>query len=225
MAALIAFGGGLLSFFSPCVLPLIPSYLSYLTGLSVKQLADRHEARRRTLTNALIFILGFSLVFIIFGAAAGLAGRWLLQYRVFVRVGGGVLLILLGAYFLSGIKLGFLEIEKRLNFKITSKGYRRSFLVGMIFAAAWTPCVGPILGSILTLAASSASVLPAVLLLVFYSLGFGLPFLLAALAVDFFLAQFKRFGRWLWLASLISGLFLIFVGILLLTDNFHFLGV
>ncbi|OGB90111.1 hypothetical protein A2625_04790 [candidate division WOR-1 bacterium RIFCSPHIGHO2_01_FULL_53_15] len=220
----IAFFAGLLSFFSPCVLPLIPSYLSYITGLSIKHLTDnKNDTRRLTIINSLVFILGFSLVFVALGAAASFAGQWFFKYRDLVRVAGGVLIILLGVYFLSGLKLGYLEIEKRLNIKITSKGYRRSFLVGIVFAAAWTPCVGPILGSILTLAGASGTVGQGALLLFAYSLGFGAPFLFATLAVSSFLSYLKKLGKYMWVINLISGCFLVFIGLLLLTGNFNFL--
>jgi cytochrome c-type biogenesis protein len=220
----VAFLAGLLSFFSPCVLPLIPSYLSYITGLTLKHLTDnKSETRRLTVVNSLVFILGFSLVFIALGAAASFAGQWLFRYRDLIRVIGGWLIIFLGVSFLGVFKLKFLEVEKRLNIKVTSKGYRRSFLVGIIFAAAWTPCVGPILGSILALAGSTGTAGQGALLLAFYSLGFGLPFFLASLAVDSLLVYLKKLGKYMWVINLASGLFLILIGLLLLTGNFNLL--
>lgn len=222
----IAFLAGLLSFFSPCILPLIPSYIAYITNLSLTELTtgiDQARIRKLAVYNSLLFILGFSLVFIALGASASLIGHLLIQHRSLIRIGGGVLIIFLGLYSLGFFKLGLLDFERKFQVKFTSKGYRRSILIGMIFAAAWTPCVGPILATILTLAGASKTLGEGIGLLAAYSIGLGIPFLLTSLAINTFMLYFKRFHIYLWAINLISGVFLILIGILLITDFFSIL--
>ncbi|MGH7253813.1 MAG: cytochrome c biogenesis CcdA family protein, partial [Nitrospiraceae bacterium] len=147
-----AFMAGLLSFVSPCVLPLVPSYISYITGLSLDQLADaaeRRRFRRAIVVNSLLFIVGFSCVFISFGASASLIGQMLITYQDHIRRFGGVLIVIFGLYLLGILNLNFLQTEKRLHFRSRPAGYLGSFLIGVAFAAGWTPCVGPVLGTIL----------------------------------------------------------------------------
>ena len=154
ISLLAAFTAGLLSFVSPCVLPLVPSYISYITGLSVEQLADaaeRQRQRKPIVLNSLIFIAGFSTVFIAFGASASLIGQMLITYQDYIRKIGGLLIIMFGLYLLGVLNLGFLTSEKRLHFRNRPAGYLGSFLIGVAFAAGWTPCVGPVLAGILLL--------------------------------------------------------------------------
>jgi cytochrome c-type biogenesis protein len=153
-----AFLAGLLSFVSPCVLPLVPSYLMYITGLSLDQLADvdeRRVARKTIVMNSLLFIGGFSLVFMAFGTSASLIGRILTDYQHVIRKIGGVVIIVFGLYVLEVVNLRFLMVEKRLHFRSRPIGYAGSFLIGATFAAGWTPCVGPVLGTILIYASTS----------------------------------------------------------------------
>ena len=170
-----AFTAGLLSFISPCVLPLVPSYLSYITGLSVENLANVEERVRFQsviILNSLLFIAGFSAVFIAFGASASLIGQVLYEYQDVLRKVGGILIIIFGLYLLGILKLKFFMTERRLmEFKVRPVGYLGSFLIGTAFAAGWTPCVGPVLGTILAYASTTDSMSSGVMLLSFYSLG------------------------------------------------------
>jgi cytochrome c-type biogenesis protein len=214
---LVAFAAGLLSFLSPCVLPLVPSYVGFLTGMTLPEVTGR---RRVVLTHALLFVGGFSLVFILLGASATALGRALNYYQVWLQRIGGVLIILFGLLCLGVFNLRLLSQERRFHLERKPVGYLGSVLVGMAFAAGWTPCIGPVLGAILGLAATSTDVSRGMLLLAVYSAGLALPFLVAALAVDSFLDWFQRFRRYLPWVMRISGVMLIFVGILLLTGEF-----
>ena len=217
-----AFSAGLLSFVSPCVLPLVPSYISYISGLSIEQLSNAEERgrfRKEIIVNSLLFISGFSAVFISFGASASLVGQLLITYQDFVRKLGGVLIIIFGLYLLGILNLSFLATEKRFHFKSRPAGYMGSVLVGVAFAAGWTPCVGPVLGTILLYASTTDSLLNGVALLSAYSLGLGLPLFLTALGVDRFLAYFKQVRAYLWGVSAVCGVFLIMVGVLIYANS------
>jgi cytochrome c-type biogenesis protein len=213
----VAFAAGLLSFLSPCVLPLVPSYVGFLTGMTLSEVTRR---RRVALTHALLFVGGFSLVFILLGASATALGRALNYYQVWLQRVGGVLIIVFGLMCLGLFNLGLLARERRLHLEHKPLGYLGSFLVGMAFAAGWTPCIGPVLGTILGLAATSGEVSRGMLLLAVYSAGLALPFLIAALALDSFLDWFQRFRRFLPWVMRISGVLLILVGALLVTGEF-----
>lgn len=214
---LVAFLGGLLSFLSPCVLPLAPSYLGFITGFTLNEMADR---RRIAMVHATLFVLGFTLVFMLFGASATLLGRLLKHYDVWFQRIGGVLIILFGLYCLGWLKLPFLDQDARLHLDRKPVGYLGSVLVGMAFAAGWTPCIGPILGAILGLAATEADLGKGMVLLGAYSLGLAVPFLLAAYAVETFLNWFQRFRRYLPWVQRVSGVLLVIVGILMATGQF-----
>ena len=218
-----AFSAGLLSFVSPCVLPLVPSYLSYITGLSVDKLGDvdaRDQFRKVIILNSLLFVAGFSSVFIAFGASATLVGQLLYQYQDIIRKVGGVLIILFGLYLLGLFKSQFLMREHRLiHFESRPVGYIGSFLIGTAFAAGWTPCVGPVLGAILAYASTTDSMKDGVILLATYSAGLGLPFLLTAFGVNRFLTYFKQFRVYLGGVSMVSGGVLILVGAMLYADS------
>jgi cytochrome c-type biogenesis protein len=218
-----AFSAGLLSFVSPCVLPLVPSYLSYITGLSVEELANAQERQRyrnAIVLNALLFIGGFSSVFIAFGASASLMGQVLYQYQDLIRKVGGALIIVFGLYLLGILKMPFLMTERRLlHFETRPVGYLGSFLVGTAFAAGWTPCVGPVLGAILAFASTTDSMRDGVILLTSYSLGLGLPFLATALGVDSFLTYFKKMRAYLGGVSVVSGGVLVVVGVMIYADS------
>jgi len=213
----VAFLAGLLSFLSPCVLPLVPSYIGFLTGMTLPEMTGR---RRIALLHAVLFVAGFSLIFILLGASATALGGALKFYQVWIARVGGVLVILFGLLCLGVVKAGFLEQERRLQLQHKPVGYLGSVLVGMAFGAGWTPCIGPVLGAILSLAATSDSVPRGMLLLGVYSAGLAVPFLLAAVAVESFLDWFQRFRRYLPWVMRVSGVLLIFVGILMATGQF-----
>lgn len=212
----ISFTAGALSFLSPCVLPLIPSYVSFITGLSLE---DVQRSRRVALVNALLFIAGFTLVFLVLGATATILGQLLLRQREWVSRVGGVLVILLGLYLVGAFNLPCLARERRVHIANKPLGYLGTFLVGMAFAAGWTPCIGPILGAVLTYTASSADLNRGLLLLSAYSLGLALPFLLAALMIDRFMSTLQRYRTALAWTSKVSGALLILVGLLMVTGS------
>jgi cytochrome c-type biogenesis protein len=213
----VAFAAGLLSFLSPCVLPLVPSYIGFLTGMTLPEVSGR---RRAALIHALLFVGGFSLVFILLGASATALGRALNYYQVWLQRVGGALIILFGLLCLGVFKFGLLTQERRLHLERKPVGYLGSVLVGMAFAAGWTPCIGPVLGGILGLAATSTDVSRGMLLLGVYSAGLALPFLIAAVAIESFLDWFQRFRRFLPWVMRTSGVLLIIVGVLLVTGEF-----
>ena len=214
---LVAFAAGLLSFLSPCVLPLVPSYIGFLTGMTLPEAGTR---RRIALVHALLFVGGFSIIFILLGASATALGRTLNHYQVWVQRVGGILIILFGLLCLGVFNTRVMARERRFHLERKPMGYLGSALVGMAFAAGWTPCIGPVLGGILGLAATSADLERGMLLLAVYSAGLALPFLIAAVAVESFLDWFQRFRRFLPWVMRISGLLLVLVGVLLVTGEF-----
>ena len=216
---LVAFSAGLLSFLSPCVLPLVPVYLASLAG---PEIFDDKAARKRMpiFLHSLSFVIGFSVVFTILGAGAGLVGFAISAHLVVIRRIAGSLLIVFGLFILAALKVPWLNFEKRLTpSQGATTGYLRSFLTGGIFSLAWTPCVGPILGGILTLALSSETAGQGAYLLAIYSLGLGLPFLLIGIAFDSITPLLKRIRRYSIAIYIISGLLLIAAGILILTNR------
>jgi len=222
ISLLAAFTAGLLSFVSPCVLPLVPSYISYITGLSIEELSsatERQRFRKAIVINSLLFIAGFSGVFIAFGASATLIGQALYTYQEYIRRIGGILIIVFGLYLLGVLNLNFLKMEKRLHFKSRPAGYLGSFLIGVAFAAGWTPCVGPVLGTILLYASTTEALTDGVTLLTAYSLGLGIPLFATALGVDRFLEYFKQVRAYLWGVSAVSGAFLVVVGVMIYANS------
>jgi cytochrome c-type biogenesis protein len=213
----VAFAAGLLSFLSPCVLPLVPSYVGFLTGMTLPEMSNRRKA---ALLHAFCFVLGFSLVFVLLGATATALGRALNYYQVWLQRAGGILIIAFGLVCLGVVRADWLTRDRRLHLEQKPVGFLGSTLVGMAFAAGWTPCIGPVLGGILSLAATTDDLTRGVLLLTAYSAGLAVPFLLAAVAVESFLDWFQRFRRFLPWVMRISGLVLIFVGILIVTGEF-----
>ena len=217
LGLLVAFAAGLLSFLSPCVLPLVPSYIGYLTGMSLPEMRGR---RRVAVGHALLFVLGFSLVFVLLGASATALGRALNYYQVWLQRIGGVLIIGFGLVCLGVIKVGVLSQERRVQVEQKPVGYLGSALVGMAFGAGWTPCIGPVLGAILGLAATTQDLSRGMVLLAAYSAGLAVPFLVAAVALDAFLDWFQGFRRYLPWVMRVSGALLVFVGILMVTGEF-----
>jgi len=219
----IAFTAGILSFASPCVLPLIPSYLTYITGLSFSQLEEEHpnaKVRLTVLLHSLCFIFGFSAVFILLGAIAGIASSniqyYLREGLEWVEKIGGLLIFLFGIHMTGLFHFGVLLGDKRVHLQKKPSGYIGTFVVGIAFAAGWTPCIGPILASILMVAASSGQVGEGVGLLAVYSLGLGVPFLLSGLLFHQFLSAFKRFRKYIRLVEIGTGIMLMAVGIMLM---------
>lgn len=218
----LSFLAGFLSFLSPCVLPLVPSYISFITGVSFEDLKEGTDRRRihfLTITNSLAFICGFSLIFIALGASSSVIGKFLFEYQDKIRVIGGILVIFFGLFVSGVLKLDFLSRERKFHLTGKPTGYIGTFLVGMTFAAAWTPCIGPILGTILLYAGSQGSAAYGFKLLAVYSLGLAVPFFLSSLMFNSFLSysgKIRKYMKWIMLAS---GLLLIGFGILLLTNN------
>jgi len=213
----VAFAAGLLSFLSPCVLPLVPSYIGFLTGMSLPEVNSR---RRVAVAHAALFVLGFSLVFVLLGASATALGRALNYYQLWLQRLVGLLIIGFGLVCLGVIKVDFLTQERRVHLEHKPVGYLGSGLVGMAFGAGWTPCIGPVLGGILGLAATSGEVSRGMLLLAFYSAGLAVPFLIAAVALESFLGWFQGFRRYLPWVMRVSGALLVFVGLLLVSGEF-----
>ena len=219
---LAAFLAGFLSFVSPCVLPLVPSYLMYITGLSLNQLTDAAERRLERTTivlNALLFVVGFSLVFIAFGASASLIGQMLTDHQQLIRKVGGILVMFFGLYTMGILKLGFLMTEKRIHLKSRPAGYAGSLLIGATFAAGWTPCVGPVLGAMLMYASTTDRLADGVTLLAFYSIGLGLPLFASAIGMELFLSSYTRIHSYMGVMSSISGVFLVVFGLAIYSDS------
>ena len=217
----VAFSAGLLSFLSPCVLPLVPSYIGFITGMGLE---DITRARRTTLVHAFLFVIGFSAIFVMLGAGATLVGQLLLAYKSLIARLGGALLIALGLWMFGIFQWSPLQRERRVHLSDKPLGYFGTILVGVAFGAGWTPCLGPILAGILMVAGSEASIGRGVSLLAAYSAGLAVPFLLSALAIERFFVFFQRFRSRLGLVNRIAGVLLIIVGILLLTGWFELLA-
>lgn len=218
----LAFLAGVLSFLSPCVLPLVPSYVSFITGLSFEDLTsgiNKRKVQYLTITNSLAFIFGFSAVFISLGASSSVIGRFLFDYQEWIRIIGGILVIVFGLFVAGFLKLDFLMKDRKLHLSGKPAGYIGTFVVGMTFAAGWTPCIGPILGTILVYASSKASATYGLKLLAVYSAGLALPFFLSSLAINSFLSYSKKVLRYMKAVMVISGLLLILFGIMLLTNR------
>jgi cytochrome c-type biogenesis protein len=225
LSPLIAFTGGLLSLLSPCVLPMVPVYIASLSGPEILQ-SGSSKHRLTIFLHSLCFVIGFSIVFIILGTGAGLIGQTINQHFLVVRWIAGSLMILFGLFMLATNWIPWLNFEKRLspNSGITG-GYLRSLMIGILFALAWTPCVGPILGGILTLAMNSESAWRGGLLLAFYSIGLGLPFLIIGLAFDSLRPWLKRISRYSSWFYTISGLLLVAIGILILINKLSWFSI
>jgi cytochrome c-type biogenesis protein len=210
----------LISFLSPCVLPLIPGYISYISGSSLNELVEKKNVN---IIPIILFTLGFSIVFVIFGAASTYLGQVLLQNSYELRIAAGLVIIIFSLHILGLVNLKFLNYEKRIQTNVKNNFYS-PLLIGMAFAFGWTPCIGPILGSILALAATEESINKGILLLIFYSLGLALPFILSGYLIQKFLIFSKNFKKNINLISKIGGIVLFFTGILILTNQLQALG-
>lgn len=221
----VAFTAGVLSFLSPCVLPLVPSYLSFVSGMGVEELETGDgRVRRVALLHSLLFVTGFSLVFVGLGASATLLGQLLREGQVWITRVGGVLVVLFGLHLLGITPMRFLQRERRVHLRDRPVGFLGALAVGITFGAGWTPCIGPILGGILTYAGTRQRVAEGIGLLGVYSLGLAVPFLLSTLALSRFLDTFRRFRRYIPWVERASGVLLVLVGVLLLSGQFTVLA-
>ena len=220
MELFIALGAGLISFLSPCVLPLIPGYISYISGSSINELIEKKNIN---LFPIILFTVGFSIVFIFFGAASTLLGQVLLQNSYELRIVAGLIIIILSLHIIGIINLKFLNYEKRVQTNI-KKNFLSPILIGMAFAFGWTPCIGPILGSILVLASTEESLKQGILLLAFYSIGLAVPFILSGYLIQKFLIFSKNFKKNINKVSKIGGSVLLITGILMITNQLQAFG-
>lgn len=213
---------GVVSFISPCILPLIPSYVSYITGISYDELVDAASRKKNinlTLLHSLIFVAGFTVVFVLLGATVSYAGQFLIEYLKAIRIGGGVLMIVLGLFVADIIPIPFLQQDAKIHLKTRPAGFVGTFLIGVVFAAGWTPCTGPFLSGVLMQAAQAETMGSGMVLLAFYSLGIGIPFILSAVAIGAFLSFFDRVKRHYRAIKIVSGAILIAMGVLLIADK------
>ena len=224
----IAFLAGIATFVSPCVLPLLPSYLTFITGMSFEDLKDvddsanRRAVRKATVLHSLFFILGFTVVFVTLGTLANLIGGTLLEFKEILRRIGGILIILFGIYVMGIFRIPFLDMEKKFHLRDKPAGYFGSSIVGVTFAAGWTPCIGPIIATILGLAVIGPSESPfyGTLLLLVFSIGLAVPFFLSSLVFNSFLSLFNKFKRFIPAVNIISGLVMIALGVFLFFTDF-----
>ena len=217
---IIAFGAGLISFLSPCVLPLIPGYISYISGSSLNELIEKKNVN---IFPIILFTIGFSIVFIIFGAASTFLGKVLLQNSYELRIVAGLIIIILSLHIIGIFNIKFLNYEKRIEANI-GKNFFSPILIGMAFAFGWTPCIGPILGSILILASTEESLFRGILLLLSYSIGLAIPFILSGYLIQKFLIFSKNFKKNINKVSKIGGIILLITGILIITNQLQALG-
>ncbi|MDO8445790.1 MAG: cytochrome c biogenesis protein CcdA [Deltaproteobacteria bacterium] len=217
----LAFSAGVLSFASPCILPLIPSYVTYITGLSLERLKTEGEKghRMETFFHSLAFVLGFSIVFISLGASASLLGQVMARHQTLLRKVGGVIVVIFGLHFSGLINIRFLQVYKKAELKEKPMGYLGSVIIGLVFGAGWTPCIGPILASILLYASTAETMTRGITLLTAYSLGLGIPFIISAVAINSFLSFFQGIVRHMKALTVISGILLIIIGVLIYTNS------
>ena len=222
-AALIA---GLLSFFSPCILPLIPAYFSLITGLSLDELTEnKKETRQKVMLSTLFYVAGFSFIFILFGASASFLGGLTAQYSWVVRYVGGGIILVFGIHLLGIININQFNFEKRIHVKKKPLHLMGTFFIGMAFGAGWSPCIGPMLGSILIVAGNQDTVLSGVLLLAVYSSGLAIPFLILSFFIHSILGIMKRATKFIGILNKVSGILLIAIGLLLIFDKFRLLAI
>lgn len=217
----LALLAGLASFFSPCILPLIPAYFSFITGLSMEELIEGKASslRIKILISTLLYVSGFSFVFILLGASASYLGSFIFEYRNVIAKIGGVVIIIFGIHLTGLIRIRYLNVEKRLHLQKKPLHFLGTFFIGMAFGAGWSPCIGPLLGSILIIAGSQETVRTGVLLLVVYSAGLAVPFILISIFINFLLVFIKKAIRIIRYVNAVAGVLLIIIGLLLLTDN------
>lgn len=222
-----AFFAGLISFISPCVLPLVPVYISIMSGVSIEKLRSETSVRTRSkvLLSSLAFILGFSLVFVLLGASATFIGNFLLMKLTVIRYIAGGVIIIFGMHLTGLFRIKFLLYDRRIHKQQSKFGFISTFLIGMAFAFGWSPCLGPILAGILGIAAMKEHVSQGIFLLSVYSLGLGMPFFLTALATDYFIGLFRHIKKYMRALEIVSGVFLIIIGLLIIFDLFTILSI
>ncbi|MBW1897622.1 MAG: cytochrome c biogenesis protein CcdA [Deltaproteobacteria bacterium] len=217
----LALLAGLASFLSPCVLPLIPAYFTFITGLSLEELTEGKASamRIKIIISTILYVSGFSFVFILLGASASYLGSFIFEYRNIIMKVGGVVIILFGIHLTGLISIRYLNVEKRLHLQKKPLHFLGAFLIGMAFGAGWSPCIGPLLGSILIIAGSQETVRTGVLLLAVYSAGLAVPFILISIFINFLLVFIKKAVRFIRYINAVAGVLLIIIGLLLLTDK------
>ncbi len=220
-----AFTAGLLSFLSPCVLPLIPAYFTFITGFSLEELTEyrNSEIRKKVFLSTIFFVSGFSLVFILMGASASYLGGLMYKYRELIRIIGGILIVLLGVHLTGIIHFRGLDFEKRINMEKKPLHFFGTFIVGMAFGAGWSPCIGPLLGSIIIIAGSQETVWQGIVLLAIYSAGLAIPFIIMSVFINFLLIFIKKASRVLQYVNTVAGILLIIVGLILVTNKLYVL--
>lgn len=218
-----AFLAGLLSFFSPCILPLIPAYFSFITGFSLEQLTGEAPGavRKQVMVSTLAYVLGFSFVFVCLGASASLLGGIVRQYQTVIRITGGLLIVFLGLHLTGIIRIRALEFEKRVHLSQKPLHLLGTFVVGMAFGAGWSPCIGPLLGSILIVAGSQETIWQGIALLGLYSAGLAIPFLIISVFINSILTMIRKASRVLRYVNVTAGLLLVAVGVLIVTNNLY----
>jgi cytochrome c-type biogenesis protein len=217
-----AFLAGLLSFFSPCVLPLIPAYFTFITGYSLEELTEGNiEIRKKVILSTISFVLGFSVVFILMGGSASYLGGLIYKYKNLIRIIGGVLIIILGIHLTGVFRIRSLEFEKRIQIQKKPIHFLGTFIIGMAFGAGWSPCIGPLLGSILIVAGSQETIGQGMVLLGVYSAGLALPFVIISVFINFLLVFMKRASRVLKYVNVVAGILLILVGLVLVTNKLY----
>lgn len=230
LTLLTAVGAGVVSFLSPCVLPLVPGYISFVSGSSLSELVggarsgDAVARRRRVIVNTLAFVLGFSLVFVAMGASATYAGQWLAGNRILLGRIAGTVIVVFGLHVMGVLRIPFLNVEKRFHTSREPVSLLGSFGIGLAFAFGWSPCIGPILAGVLVLAASRETVGQGIVLLSAYSAGLGVPFLLTGLAVDRFFALSAKAKRHMRAVEIVAGVLLVVIGVLVFTDSLQALA-
>jgi cytochrome c-type biogenesis protein len=218
-----AFLAGFLSFLSPCVLPLIPAYFTFITGLSLEELNEERnsEIRKKVVFSTISFVCGFSLVFILMGASASYLGGLIYNFREAIRIVGGMLIIVLGVHLTGIIRIPGLDVEKRIHMEKKPLHFIGVFIIGMAFGAGWSPCIGPLLGSILIIAGSQETVRQGIVLLSIYSAGLALPFILLSVFIHLLLVIIKKASRFLQYVNVAAGILLIIVGLILVTNKLY----
>ena len=218
-----AFIAGLLSFFSPCILPLIPAYFTFITGFSLEKLTqdENTEIRKKVVLSTLLFVFGFSFVFILMGASASYLGGLFFQYRKFIRITGGILIIVLGIHLTGLIRIPGLDIEKRIHLDQKPLHFLGTFIIGMAFGAGWSPCIGPLLGSILIVAGSQETVWQGTVLLGIYSAGLAIPFIIMSVFINFVLIFIKKAAKTIKYINAVAGILLIVMGLFLVANKLY----
>lgn len=223
LSFITVFFQGVASFLSPCVLPLIPAYLTYMTGQSIELMIEDRSAHRKLIINALAFIFGFSLVFVLLGIVATSVGKFLQSNRDIIRKISGILIIFFGLFHTGLIPVKFLNYEKRLNIGQRSPGLISSFLIGVGFSFGWSPCIGPVLASVYIMASQASTLLLGMSLLIVYALGLGLPFFIIAVGLKYFWKHLQGLYKHMQLIKTISGILLIVIGVMIYFNAFYFL--